>query len=534
MRHRSVIRLAVAAFALTIAVVDHASAQDTRYIVKFQPGRGAQGQAAVRAAGGQVVLVLGPQDAVAARIPAAALNGLSRNPNIDYIEEDAIREPYAVSDVTAGGETLPYGVQLVQANLVSTTAAASQKICIIDSGYSEQHVDLADRNAATGNITITGTGVDSGSGTWNKDSCGHGSHVAGTISAVAGNGEGVVGVLPGVRLHIVKVFGDDNLVDGGECSWTYSSNLVSALNACTAAGANIVSMSLGGGAKSRTEDAAFTSAYNNGVLSIAAAGNGGNTRISYPAGYASVVSVAALDASEALGTFSQRNADVELAAPGVSVLSTVPWKDIDTLSADGRMWTGGRIEGAPRTAGTTGAIADGGQCTTAGAWSGKVVLCQRGTNSFADKVKVVQNGGGVAAVIYNNAVSDASCGVFTGTLGNRPRTTIPATSLSCADGAAALGHASSQSTVVSQFSAPNSDYEKWDGTSMATPHVSGVAALVWSCNPGLTNVQVRSLLDSTAKDEGAAGRDTSFGFGLVQAKAAVQALGPMNVNCTAQ
>ena len=60
------------------------------------------------------------------------------------------------------------------------------------------------------------------------------------------------------------------------------------------------------------------------MLSIAAAGNGGSTKVSYPAGYASVVSVAAVDATEALATFSQRNADVELAAPGVSVLSTVP------------------------------------------------------------------------------------------------------------------------------------------------------------------------------------------------------------------
>jgi subtilisin family serine protease len=505
------------------------SAQDARYIVKFRAGRGAAGRAALRAAGGQVVLVLGPQDAVAARIPAAALAGLSRNPNVDYIEGDAVREPYAVSDVaTTGSEILPYGIQLVQANLVSTTAAASQKICIIDSGYSQQQEDLKD--AITGDVTFT---ADAGSGTWDKDSCGHGSHVAGTISAIAGNGVGVVGVIPDVRLHIVKVFGNDTL-DSGACGWTYSSNLVSALNACRAAGANIVSMSLGGTVKSRTEDAAFQSAYNAGVLSIAAAGNGGNTKVSYPAGYASVVSVAALDSTETLASFSQRNADVELAAPGVSVLSTVPWKDIDTLTADAITWAGGRIDGAPRTTGTNGSLVDGGQCTAAGAWAGRVVLCQRGTNTFADKVTNVQGGGGVAAVIYNNVTSDPTCGVFTGTLGDRPRTTIPATTLSCADGAAALGHAGSAGTVVSQLSVPDSSYESWNGTSMATPHVSGVAALVWSCNPSLTNVQVRNALDSTAKDEGAAGRDTSFGFGLVQAKAAVQSLGALNLNCNVQ
>ncbi len=520
-------RAAVVGLALVLGVAAQAAAQDGRYIVKFNPGRSAAGQAAVRAAGGQIELVLAPQDAVAARIPPAALNGLSRNPNVEFIEEDAIREPYAVSNTTTGGETLPYGIQLVQADQVTTTAANARKICVIDSGYSDGHEDLRD---AGGPITFSTT---SGSGTWNKDSCGHGTHVAGTISATGGNHTGVVGVVDDVNLHIVKVFGNDDLT-GGECGWTYASSLVAALNECTAQGANVISMSLGGGIKSRTEEAAFAAANSNNVLSIAAAGNGGNTKVSYPAGYASVMSVAALDANEALASFSQRNADVEIAAPGVSVLSTVPWKDVNDLTVATTTYEGGRIEGAPRTTGVNGVLVDGGQCTSAGLWSGRVVLCQRGSITFADKVKNVQAGGGVAAVIYNNVTSDATCGVFSGTLGDRPRTTIPATTLSCSDGADALTSVGVSGTVVSQLSAPNSGYESWDGTSMATPHVSGVAALVWSCNPALTNDQVRSALTSTAKDEGAAGRDASFGFGLVQAKAAVASLGSLNLNCHVQ
>jgi serine protease len=515
--------IVAAALALSVAQPGFAQTND-RYIVKFRPGRAAAGAAAVPAAGGQVMVTLGPQDAVAVRIPAAALNGLSRNPNVEFIEEDAVREPFAFANTTAGGETLPYGIQMVQADLVSSNNAAARKICIIDSGYSQQHEDLKD--------DVTAKQTDSGSGTWNKDSCGHGTHVAGTIAAIGGNGVGVVGANPGVSLHIVKVFGNDDL-NGGACGWTYSSNLVSALNECTANGANVVSMSLGGGLKSRTEDNAFAAAYANNVLSIAAAGNGGNTKVSYPAGYASVVSVAALDAAETLATFSQRNADVELAAPGVSVLSTVPYKDINTLTADSITWAGGRIDGAPRTSGTLGSIVDGGRCAAAGTWTGRVVLCERGDISFADKVKNVQAGGGRAAVIYNNVTSDATCGVFGGTLGDRPRTTIPATTLSCADGASAKSHAGLNGDVVSRLSAPDSGYESFDGTSMATPHVSAVAALVWSCSPGLSAQELRQVLDATAKDEGAAGRDTSFGFGLVQAKAAVDSLTGkgLNPNC---
>ena len=152
-----------------------------------------------------------------------------------------------------------------------------------------------------------------------------------------------------------------------------------------------MSMSLGGTFKSRTEELAFNDANKAGVLSIAAAGNAGNNTTSYPAGYASVMSVAAVDANEVKGSFSQVNKDVEIAAPGVAVLSTTPWLDLNTLGAGSTTWSGGRLDGAPRTT-AVGGLVDGGLCTSAGAWSGKVVLCQRGSISFADKVANVQVG----------------------------------------------------------------------------------------------------------------------------------------------
>ena len=94
------------------------------------------------------------------------------------------------------------------------------------------------------------------------------------------------------------------------CGWGYSSSLVAALDACIAAGSvagtkTIVNMSLGGPTKNRTEQRAFNSAYDAGVLSIAAAGNDGNTRHSYPASYDSVISVAAVDSALTVADFSQ-------------------------------------------------------------------------------------------------------------------------------------------------------------------------------------------------------------------------------------
>jgi len=67
-------------------------------------------------------------------------------------------------------------------------------------------------------------------------------------------------------------------------------------------------------------------------------------------------------------------------------------------------------------------------------------------------------------------------------------------------------------------------YAFYDGTSMATPHVAGVAALVWSHFPHCTASQIRNSLDLHAQDLGVAGRDVHFGFGLVQAKATFDAI----------
>lgn len=521
---RFVVRLAVLV-TLGLTLFPGATlAQETRYIVKFAAGRAPQARAALLGSGALIVLSLDQQDAVAALIPPGAVNGLSRNPNIEYIEVDPIRTPMATwSDRTlSSGEILPYGIQMVQADLVSSSNAAAKKVCIIDSGYSQQHADLRDDI----DDSITQKAADGGSGSWDRDSCGHGTHVAGTVLATAGNATGVVGVLDGARLHVVKVFGNDD-VAGGSCSWTFSSTLVNALNHCEANGASIVSMSLGGSVKSRTEERAFADAYNRGLLHVAAAGNAGNRTTSYPAGYASVISVAAVDANETVATFSQQNRDVEIAAPGVGVLSTVPWVDVNTLTfANATSVSGGHIENSARTGGASGSIADGGLCNAVGSWAGRVVLCQRGSISFNDKVQNVQAGGGVAAVIYNSAASDPGCGDFAGTLGDGASSTIAGITISCAEGATALGHVGEAGTVVSRVDVPASGYESWDGTSMATPHVSGVAATVWSCHPSKTNKNIRDALNATARDKGAAGRDNAYGYGIAQTKAAVQALGP--------
>jgi subtilisin family serine protease len=116
----------------------------------------------------------------------------------------------------------------------------------------------------------------------------------------------------------------------------------------------------------------------------------------------------------------------------------------------------------------------------------------------------------VGAIVYNNAA-----GGFGGALGTTV-TTIPSVTVSDTEGAALKATLGQSATIA--VTATN--YAYFDGTSMATPHVSAVAALVWSYFPTCTNKQLRISLDNSALDLGTVGRDTKYGYGLVQAKAA--------------
>ena len=478
-------------------------------MIEFTDFQGAA--ASVRAAGGEVVYEFPEMRVVAARLPETAVRGLQNNPRVKLMAPEQPRFPMALWNNTTDstGEMTPYGIQMVQADQVSG-GSSMPKVCIIDSGYKYGHEDLPTAGVSGYNGTLA----------WNEDGDGHGTHVAGTVAALGGNSKGVRGVITaGANLYIVRVFGNDGL-------WAYESDLVDALQKCRDAGAKVVSMSLGGGKPiGPWEQNAFDSAYNAGVLSIAAAGNAGDTSTSYPAGYGSVVSVAAVDADENVAGFSQKNADVEIAAPGVAVRSTYPKFEDNRLTVDGVTYYGNHITNSGRSSGANGNLIDGGLCTSAGSWSGFVVLCSRGEVSFKQKVDSVIAGGGVAAVIYNNASGNflGTCDDGTGTKCDA----IPAISLSQEDGLAAQVDAAGDkaSTVVSTVTPSTTSYADMDGTSMATPHVSGVAALVWSHNAGWTNAQIRDALNNSARDKGAAGRDSEYGFGIVQTCGALQYLG---------
>ena len=287
----------------------------TKYIVKFKedaPAPFSMASSAVAPSKAREAVLdevkarkvekLGNQALYSVEVDDSELSALRENSQVEYVEVDPPR--YLLS------ETTPWGFSAVNAQLLSDSNAGNRTVCIIDSGYDISHNDLSGNR-------VQGTN-DSGTGSWSSpgNNNAHGTHVAGTIAAIANN-EGVKGVMPNqnVNLHIVKVF--------NEAGWGYSSSLVKAIQTCADNGADVVNMSLGGSQSSITERNALQSIYDDGVLLIAAAGNSGNTAHSYPASYDAVMSVAAVDNKNQHAAFSQATDQVDIAAPGVAVLSTV-------------------------------------------------------------------------------------------------------------------------------------------------------------------------------------------------------------------
>jgi len=209
-------------------------------------------------------------------------------------------------------EETPYGINMVNVTqLWSKTAQQQVKICVVDTGYGLGHEDLPTENVTGFNAQTTGA--------WDIDGHGHGTHCAGTIGAIRNNGVGVVGVNPDpskFTFHIGK-----GLSDGGSGS---TSGVINAVSSCVEAGADVISMSLGGGGFSTAFNTVLEEAYEDGVMIVAAAGNSGNSALSYPASYATVMSVASVMEGGKRSSFSQYNDQVEIAGPGHYVKSTVP------------------------------------------------------------------------------------------------------------------------------------------------------------------------------------------------------------------
>ncbi|HKZ13399.1 MAG TPA: S8 family serine peptidase [Solirubrobacterales bacterium] len=394
----------------------------------------------------------------------------------------------------------------------------------------------------------------------NLTSGGHGVHTAGTIGAAGNNGTGITGVAQNVRIMPLRVCTNEPVVNAESEARCPSSAIIAAINYAGNNGARVANMSLGGTLKSQAEINAL--AEHPGTLYVIAAGNeatNNDTELPhYPCDYRpatesspvvpgaieNTICVAALDPGETLASYSDYGAtSVDLGAPGTAVLSTFP--GIETLFSDNfetndfaSKWTPygsgfGRagIGDGPLTSfgitDTPGATAEANHIY--GVKLTNPIAVPAGTGACRIEGMRFRRGGGPEGapygVIVEGSFKPPYFGGETGGSAMVPFHTILIAGLGGhmvapffeyhASGAPAAGDGSWLDDVTLRCNSPLSvppAYAFLQGTSMATPHVSGAAALLFSLKPNASVTEVRNaLLGSTTPVAGLAGKTVTGG-----------------------
>lgn len=448
----------------------------------------------------------------------ASINSLRQHSSVSFVEEEVFHpapEPMAThsrnNNIRSFAKTveLPWGLTAVRAPQAwKVTEGRSARVLVLDTGIDKQHPSIAARFEKARNLM-------GGNENAYNDDIGHGTHVAGTI--LGGSPGQPVGVAPQAKLLAGKVcsnFGCSSIAIAQGINWAAQEKV------------DVINMSLGGMMITNGELQALARAESAGVFVAAASGNGGVGRVSYPAAVPSVVAVGAIDQTLTRASFSQWGPELDIVAPGVDTVSSVPvgsGRD-GTVKIDlgkGMSQVNSLpMVGAPLTNNFSGDLVyvelgrpkDFSNVDV----RGKIAFISRGEITFKEKVDNAILAGASAVILFNNApglvqgsmTEDGSEGAIPAamieqTIGNTVRDQLLA------------GHA-----VQASISIEASDYANFQGTSMATPHVAGVAALVRSANPRISPADLRALLSRTAIPLGP-NNQNEYGAGLVNAEAAV-------------
>lgn len=315
-----------------------AASSPERVIVTFDHAVNEDARGALENAGGKVLKDLPLVNGLVVLLPSeAAVSDVGALTGVRSVEKDArvfaLKPPGGCTpwpDCNNGGggeeptqpaETLEWGVNRIDADLAwGTSRGFAVKVAIIDTGIDQDHADLVDNLKGGVNFVSKSPAKPADPNHWNDDN-GHGTHVAGIVAAVD-NEIGVIGVAPEAHLYAVKVL--NNRGSG------YTSDVIAGIDWAVNNGMQVVNMSLGSASDVQALHDAVDAAYAAGVVLVAAAGNSGDgdgstNEVVYPAKYSSVIAVAATASDDSTPTWSSEGAEVELAAPGVSIRST--WND---------------------------------------------------------------------------------------------------------------------------------------------------------------------------------------------------------------
>ncbi len=229
-----------------------------------------------------------------------------------------------------------------------TPAGEGVVVAVVDTGV-RVGPDLDAARVLQGATVVPGA-------TSSDDLNGHGTHVAGTIAQSTHNGRGAAGVAPRARILPIQVL--DAFGRGS------SEGVAAGIDLAVDLGADVINLSLGGAEPSRVIRTAVRKARAAGVIIVAAAGNDGQARVSYPGAWPEVIGVAATGPDGALAPYSNRGRGVDLSAPGGRVVlgsdgqrrGGVVQEGLDELGRPARRALQGTSMAAPHVAGAAAAL----------------------------------------------------------------------------------------------------------------------------------------------------------------------------------
>jgi len=280
--------------------------------------------------GGSLVAVDSEEDAEWLR------RRLAEDPEVESVARVPIRYRLAPAVILAVPPPTPTLWNLTAIEWAAARAlpgfkdAADRKVAVLDTGIDEDHPGLETRVASY----VHDYPHPLSSSVFRPDDVvGHGTHVAGTIAALANDGYGVDGV-SAAQIYAYKVFPDQAtaLVQGGPgvACYTYVADPMAyllALDDCLRQGIDVVNLSLGGpGNPEPNEGALFDALLGRGTVLVAAMGNDGldGSPTTYPAALPGVIAVGASRQDDRIADFSSRGPHISLCAPGVAIWSTLP------------------------------------------------------------------------------------------------------------------------------------------------------------------------------------------------------------------
>ncbi|MGE4284724.1 MAG: S8 family serine peptidase, partial [Clostridia bacterium] len=256
-----------------------------------------------------------------------AVDKLNADPNVEFAEpvyeRRAVNNSTVVDSVYCEDEFYKKGWQwgLEAVNMDKMWGTVEEEyqsdivIAVIDSGVDIDHSEFEGRIVNGYDFINVDNDPD--------DDYGHGTHVAG-IAAAGNDGYGMAGVASKAKIMPIKVLDENGFGD----TVSVVNGILYAINQ----GADVINLSFGGRSASQSEFLAIQYALDNGVVVVAAAGNDDSSSLDYPANYDGVISVGAADWNNAgfgMAEFSNYGSRIDMVAPGVDILSTIP-EELDT------------------------------------------------------------------------------------------------------------------------------------------------------------------------------------------------------------